>query len=424
MRAFGELTKAEAAALLKKERTEFERIKGKGLNLDMTRGKPGADLLGENMDLLDLVGSGTGFKSEDGTDCRNYGILDGLPEMRRLFAEMLGCKTQQVIAAGNSSLNLMFDAVAQGMTHGFGDKPWFSHQPIKFLCPAPGYDRHFAVCQHFGIEMITVDMTPDGPDMDAVEKLVKDSAVKGMWCVPKYSNPEGITYSEVVVRRIARLTPAARDFRVFWDNAYVIHDLTDETEPLLPILPECEAAANPDLVLMFASTSKITFPGAGVAAVAASESNIKLLRTRMSMQTIGPDKINQLRHARKFKDLAGLQSHMERFIPLLAPRFNAVIAVLERELSGSGVTWTNPKGGYFISVDVLPGTAKRVVELCKEGGVTLTAAGATFPCGRDPRDRNIRIAPTLPPVTELEAAMELFSVAVKMAALEQLSANS
>ena len=411
MNNYKEMSKEELTAA-------YEKIKQKNLKLDMSRGKPGGSQLDLVMDLLDIVNSRSDLKSEAGVDCRNYMLVDGLPEAKKLFSEIFECEPDETIIGGNASLNMMFDVVSQGMTHGFGAGAWFKQDKIKFLCPVPGYDRHFGICEHFGIEMINVDMTENGPDMDSVEDLVKDPSVKGMWCVPKYSNPQGITYSDETVRRIAGLKPAASDFRVLWDNAYAVHDLTDETDRLLPLLAECKAAGNPDIAIMFTSTSKITFPGAGVGALAASAYNIGLIKNRLTFQTIGPDKINQLRHVRKFSNLADINAHMKTFIPVLKPRFDAVLTALQTQLSGLA-EWTVPRGGYFISVDVADGTAKRVVQLCKEAGVVLTPAGATYPYGKDPRDRNIRIAPTLPPVSELVEAMDLFCVAVKLAAAEK-----
>lgn len=415
---FGELSKEELEqahqALLK----EYRAFQQKGLKLDMSRGKPGADQFDLCNGLLTAVKSGTDAKSESGTDCRNYGLVDGLPEMKRIFADILQVQPEEVIVGGNSSLNMMFDVIAQGVTTGFGQGPWAGQGKLKFLCPSPGYDRHFAVTEYFGFELIPVEMTPNGPDMDEVERLVQDEAVKGIWCVPKYSNPEGVTYSAQTVKRLAGLKPAARDFRIMWDNSYGVHDLYDTTDELLPILEECKRAGNPDLVFLFTSTSKISFSGGGVAAMACSENNRAMLLKRLSMQTIGPDKVNQLRHVRFFKDINGVKEHMKKHAAMLRPKFQVVLDALQRELNGVAA-WNVPKGGYFVSLNTADGCAKRVVELCKEAGVVLTPAGATYPYGLDRRDRNIRIAPTFPPVEELEQAMELFCIAVKLATAEK-----
>ena len=390
------------------------------LNLDMSRGKPSRDQLNLSMALLDAVNANSSVLSEDDVDCRNYGSPDGIPEVRRLFASILGCRPEQVLIGGTSSLNMMFDFVSQAMSHGLGGEPWSKQGEVVFLCPSPGYDRHFAICEYFGIRMIPVAMLSDGPDMEEVERLVKDPRVKGMWCVPKYSNPQGITYSDEVVRRIAALQPAAEDFRVLWDNAYSIH-LVREDENLINVLDECKKAGNPSLVVEFASTSKITFPGGGVAAIACNATNRKLLRSRMRVQTICQDKVNQLRHARMFPDFASLEAHMRKHAEILTPKFRMVHNILEDNLAGLDIlNWSTPNGGYFISVDTLPGCAKRVVELCREAGVKLTEAGATYPYGRDPLDSNIRIAPSYPPVDELRQAMILFCMAVKLATIEMI----
>lgn len=400
---------------------EFEEIKGAKLSLDMSRGKPGADQLDLSDELLGLVGPEKGFKSENGTDCRNYGGLDGLGEMKKLFGEVLGMSPDNIICGNNASLNLMFDAVTQGMVTGFGQGPWLTQGKVKFLCPAPGYDRHFGICQYYGIEMITVKCGENGPDMDAVEELVKDPLVKGMWCVPKYSNPLGITYSDETVKRIAALKPAAKDFRLMWDNAYVIHDLYDETDRLLNIYDECMKNGNEDMVLQFTSTSKITYPGAGIAAVGASEANIKMLKARMTIQTIGPDKLNQLAHARMFPTYEALLKQMKKHGDILRPKFEACLKQFDEALGDKGIaTWTKPRGGYFISMEVLPGCAKRVGELCKEAGLIITTPGATYPYGKDPEDSNLRIAPSFPGVEELALAAKVLCVAVRYAACEKL----
>lgn len=401
----------------------YNQFKARGLKLNMARGKPETEQLQLSMGMLDALNSASDFHASTGDDCRNYGMPYGLPEMRELFSHMMGVDASNIIAGGNSSLNMMFDTVSCGVTHGFsGCLPWGRQGAVKFLCPSPGYDRHFAVTEYFGFELITVPMMPTGPDMDVVEKLVSnDESVKGIWCVPKYSNPTGITYSDETVRRFAALKPAAKDFRIFWDNAYCVHDLTDTPDQLLNLWLECKKKGTEDLPIFFVSTSKISFPGAGVAALGASDSNLSVLKRHFSYQTIGPDKLNQLRHLHFFKDYDGILEQMKKHRKLLAPKFKAVADKLESELGGKGVAqWTNPNGGYFISVDVLNGCAKRVVSLCKEAGVTLTNAGATFPYGKDPNDSNIRVAPTYPPVDELEAAMDLFCICVQLAAAEKL----
>ena len=401
----------------------YDQFKAQGLKLNMARGKPATDQLNLSMKMLDTLNSGSDMHSSTGDDCRNYGLPDGLPELRELFAEMMGVDDHNIIVGGNSSLNMMFDAISCAMTHGFaGCEPWGRQGPVKFLCPSPGYDRHFAITEYFGFELISVPMLATGPDMDVVEKLIADDAsIKGIWCVPKYSNPTGITYSDETVRRFAALKPAAKDFKIFWDNAYCVHDLTDTPDTLLNLWHECRKYNNIDLPIFFSSTSKITFPGAGIAAMGASESNLAVLREHYSFQTIGPDKLNQLRHIYFLKDMDGVMKHMAKHRALLEPKFHTVISSLESELGGKGVAeWTNPNGGYFVSVDVLDGCAKRVVSLSREAGVTLTGAGATYPYGKDPNDRNIRVAPTYPPVAELEQAMELFCICVQLAAAEKL----
>ncbi len=415
------MTKEELAVEFEAVKREFEKIKGAELSLDMSRGKPGADQLDLSDELLELVSKESGFKSENGTECRNYGGLDGLPELKKLFGAILGMDSDNVICGGNSSLNMMFDTITQGMVTGFGEGPWAAQGKIKFICPAPGYDRHFGICEYYGIEMITIKNTENGPDMDAVEELVKDPLVKGMWCVPKYSNPTGITYSDETVKRIAALKPAAKDFRVMWDNAYVIHDLYNETDPLLNIYEECAKNGNEDLVFQFTSTSKVTYPGAGVAAQAASPRNIKMLKARMTVQTIGPDKLNHLCHARMLPSVEAMDMQMKKHGDILRPKFEACIRQFDEVLRDKGIaSWTKPRGGYFISMEVLPGCAKRVGELCKEAGLIITTPGATFPYGNDPKDSNLRIAPSFPGVKELAIAAEVLCVAVKYAAIEKL----
>ena len=403
----------------------YEAFRSRNMSLDMSRGKPGPEQMDISSEIFDVVGNAMGFQNETGIDCRNYGGLDGLPELKTLFAEILGVESSQVIVGGNSSLNMMFDTIAQAMTHGFSGKPWMLQEKIKFLCPSPGYDRHFAICEHFGIEMIPVDNTPDGPDMDQVETLVQDSTVKGIWCVPKYSNPQGITYSDDTVRRLAALKPAAEDFRIFWDNAYAIHSFSDRDDQLLNIYEECKKNGNENLVIQFTSTSKITFPGAGVAAQAAGPEDVARIKRRMGFQTIGPDKLNQLRHARIFTSVDALRQHMKKHAEILRPKFQIVLDQLEKELGGLGIAeWTNPKGGYFISLDLPDGCAKRTHALCKQAGLVLTGAGATFPYGKDPRDRNLRIAPSYPGNEELKLAAELLCICVKYAVLEKCCAEN
>lgn len=414
------LSKQELTERKAKLESEYEAIKAKGLKLDMSRGKPAADQLALSNKILDAVSSDEWEKT--GTpEYRNYGILTGIPECTKMFAQLLDVDEKNVIVCGNSSLNMMFDYIAQCMLKGADGEPWSKQGNIKFLCPSPGYDRHFAICEYFGVELITVDMTGDGPDMDAVEELVKDEKVKGMFCVPKYSNPTGETYSAQTVERIAALKPAAKDFRIIWDNAYIIHDLKDETDSLPNIFDVLKKYGNEDMVVEFTSTSKISFPGAGVAALAASDKNIGIIKSRMTIQTIGYDKINMLRHAKFFGDADGLKKHMLLHKEILAPKFDAVINEFENSLGSLGIaSWTKPNGGYFISLDVMPGTAKRVGELCKNAGVTLTTVGATYPYGKDPNDRNIRIAPSFPPVDELMTATKLLCLCVKLAACEKL----
>jgi DNA-binding transcriptional MocR family regulator len=406
----------------------YKAFQGRGLNLDMTRGKPGPDQLDLANAMLNTV-SAEAFKAADGTDCRNYGGLDGLPEAKALFAAFMGgVTTEEILIGGNASLTLMYDSFMRAMVFGVGggQTPWSQQVAqlgsLKFLCPAPGYDRHFAICEQLGLEMITVEMGAGGPDMDTVEKLAAaDSAIKGIWCVPKYSNPGGTVYSDAVIQRLAAMPTAATDFRIFWDNAYAYHHLTDQVPEQACMLTACKAAGNPDRVYMFGSTSKITFAGAGLAIMAASKTNIDWTRSQIFFQTIGPDKLNQLRHVRFFKDLTGIEAHMKKHQALLAPKFAAIQTILERELGGSGLAkWSDPKGGYFVSIDTPDGCARKVVQMAAEAGVKLTGAGATYPYGKDPRDRNIRIAPTLPPVTEIELAMELVAICIKIAGIDTL----
>lgn len=401
----------------------YKAFQDRGLNLDMTRGKPGADQLDLANPMLELVKAGN-FKAADGTDCRNYGGLDGLAEAKALFAEYMDVGLDEIIIGGNSSLTLMYDCFMRAMIFGVGGghPPWAHQGALKFLCPSPGYDRHFAICEQLGIEMITVEMGPEGPDMDAVEGVVaKDPAVKGIWCVPKYSNPDGCVYSDAVIRRLAAMPIAAADFRIFWDNAYAYHHLTDAEPDQMCILQACKAAGNPDRVYMFGSTSKISFAGAGLSMMAAGKANIDWTRKQIFFQTIGPDKLNQLRHVRFFENVAGIKAHMKNHQTLLAPKFAAVQTILARELGGTGLArWSDPKGGYFVSIDTLEGCARKVVRMAAEAGVKLTGAGATYPYGKDPRDRNIRIAPSLPPVAEIELAMELVAICIKIAGIDTL----
>ena len=406
-------------------RREYEALRSLHLSLDMSRGKPGFDNMDLSEKMFDLVGNDTGFKNISGIDCRNYGGLDGLTEMKDLFAEILDLKPEQIIVGGNSSLNMMFDTIAQAMTHGMGGAPWYECKERKFLCPVPGYDRHFAIAQYFGFKLIPIAMDENGPDMDEVEKWVKDETVKGIWCVPKYSNPQGYTYSEETVKRFARLKPAAPDFRLYWDNAYSVHHLYDDDQDFcLEILAECAKAGNPDLVYKFTSTSKISFPGSGVAAIATSKNNVADILKQLTLQTIGHDKVNQLRHVRYFHDLNGIHEHMKKHAAILRPKFELLYDLFNKELAGTGIAeWTTPKGGYFISFNSMEGCAKKIVQMAKEAGVVLTAAGATYPYGKDPQDSNIRIAPSYPTVEDLAKAGELFVLCVKLASVEKLLAE-
>ena len=427
MKAYKELSKEELQTLQAELTKAYEDAKGKGLKLDMSRGKPGITQLDMGMDILDALNSKSDMKTEDGMDVRNYGVLDGIPEAKRLMAGIMGVKPENVVVCGNASLSIMYDTISRSMTHGvMGSTPWCKLDKVKFLCPVPGYDRHFAITEHFGIEMINVPMSPQGPDMDMVERLVtEDSTIKGIWCVPKYSNPQGYSYSDETVRRMAALKPAAKDFRIFWDNAYAVHDLYDERkDTILEILSECEKAGNPDMVYEFCSTSKISFSGAGVAAMASSKGNSDFIKKSMTIQTIGYDKINQLRHVRYFKDINGLKAHMKKHAALLKPKFEAVLTTLDEELSGLDIgEWTKPNGGYFISFETMDGCAKAIVAKCKEAGMTLTGAGATFPYGKDPKDSNIRIAPSFPTPEEMKQAAELFALCVKLVSVEKLLAE-
>jgi DNA-binding transcriptional MocR family regulator len=414
----------EVVENLSQYEASYAAVKQQGLKLDMTRGKPSNEQLDLANELMTAL-SASDYKAADGTDTRNYGGLDGLPEMKAIFAELLETTPANVIVGGASSLTMMHDAVVRALLHGVPDGagPW-SKSKIKFLCPAPGYDRHFAICQHHGIEMIPIELDENGPDMAAVEKLVAaDPSIKGMWCVPKYSNPTGETYAAAVVERLAAMKTAAPDFRLFWDNAYAVHDLEATTDPLLEIIAACAKAGYPNRPLEFASTSKISFAGAGVAAMASSAANVADAKKHLAIQSIGPDKVNQLRHVRFFKDAAGVRAHMQKHAALLRPKFAAVASVFERELGGSGLSaWTKPRGGYFVSLDTLDGCASEVVRLADEAGVKLTPAGATFPLGKDPRNRNIRVAPSLPPASQVETAMQVVALCVKLASARKLKA--
>lgn len=417
--------KNELEKELKIVEDKYNEFKALGLKLDMSRGKPSPEQLDLSLPMLDVVNGKSDFTSS--VDCRNYGLVDGIPEAKELIAGILGVSTDEVIIFGNSSLNIMFDVVTKAMIKGImGSEPWFKNENAKFLCPVPGYDRHFSVTEYHGIKLVNVPMTPEGPDMDIVEEYVNNDAdVKGIWCVPKYSNPDGITYSDEVVKRMAALKPAAKDFRIYWDNAYCVHDLfPDDKDNLLDIFAECKKNGSEDMVYMFCSTSKVSFAGAGIAALAASKANINDIMSQLKWQTIGPDKINQLRHARFFKDYNGILEHMKKHAELLRPKFKLVHDIFERELGGLGIgNWTNPKGGYFISFNALEGCAKDIVETAKQAGVVLTGAGATFPYGKDPKDSNIRIAPSYPSLDELEKATELFTICVKLVTLRKLLAE-
>ena len=427
MKPYSQLSKEELTALKKELEKQFEDVKGKGLKLDMSRGKPAKAQLDLSNGMMDILNSETDLVSSDGVDCRNYGILDGISDARKLLADMSEVPERNILIYGNSSLNVMFDTVARAMTHGFlGSTPWCKLDKVKFLCPVPGYDRHFGITEFFGIEMINVPLLPTGPDMDMVEKLVaEDPAIKGIWCVPKYANPTGISYSDETVKRFAHLKPAAEDFRIFWDNAYGIHHLyEDKQDYLLEILMECKKEGNPDMVYKFSSTSKISFPGSGIGAIAASDANLEDIRKQMRIQTIGHDKLNQLRHARYFKDIHGMVQHMKRHADILRPKFDMVLSSLDRELSGLGIgSWMAPRGGYFISFDSMEGCAKAIVAKAKEAGLVMTNAGATFPYGKDPKDSNIRIAPSYPTVEELKTACEIFTLSVKLVSIDKLLSN-
>lgn len=424
MQSYQKMTKDEL--LKEKESLEaaYKEWQKRGLSLNMARGKPSEEQLDFTMPMMDVLNSSSDLFSEDGTDCRNYGGMDGIPEAKRFMAGLMGVEPKNVLVYGNASLNIMYDTISRSMTHGvMGSTPWCKLDKVKFLCPVPGYDRHFKVTEFFGIEMINIPMTESGPDMDLVEKYVSsDEAVKGIWCVPKYSNPQGISYSDETVKRFAALKPKAEDFRIFWDNAYVVHHLyEDDQDEILDIISECEKAGNPDMVYEFCSTSKISFAGGGVAALAASEANLDFIKKQFTVQTIGYDKINQLRHVRYFKDMDGVKKQMMKQAAVMRPKFEMVESVLENELGGLEIgSWVKPKGGYFICFEALEGCAKSIVAKAKEAGVTLTGAGAPFPYGKDPKDSVIRIAPSFPTMDDLKMAAEIFVVCVKLASVEKL----
>ena len=424
MTAYKDLSREELLELKKELEVEFEDVKGKGLKLDMSRGKPSKAQLDLSMGMMDVLNGDSDLVCEEGVDCRNYGVIDGIKEAKQLFADMMEVPKDNIIIFGNSSLNVMYDTVARAMTHGImGSTPWAKLDKVKFLCPVPGYDRHFKITEHFGIEMINIPMTQDGPDMDLVAQYVEnDPSVKGIWCVPKYSNPQGITYSDETVHRFATLNPAAEDFRIFWDNAYGIHHLyEDKQDYLIEILMECKKEGHPDMVYKFGSTSKISFPGSGIAAIAAYDNNLKEIRQMMSIQTIGHDKLNQLRHVRYFKDIHGMVEHMKKHADILRPKFETVLNVLETELGGLEIgSWIAPRGGYFISFDSMEGCAKAIVAKAKEAGLIMTGAGATFPYGKDPKDSNIRIAPSFPTPEELAVAAQVFVLSVKLVSIDKL----
>ena len=427
MQPYVEMSTEELKALRKELSAKYKDFQAKDLRLDMSRGKPSVEQLDLSMGMMDVLSSDDDLTCEDGTDCRNYGVLTGIKEAKELIGDMMEVNPNNIIIYGNSSLNVMFDTVSRCMTHGvMGSTPWCKLDKVKFICPVPGYDRHFSILEYFGIEMIPVPMTPVGPDMDKVEKLVaEDDSIKGIWCVPKYSNPTGNSYSDETVRRFARLKPAAPDFRIYWDNAYGMHHLYDhDQDHLIEILAECKRAGNPDLVYKFSSTSKISFPGSGIAALATSLNNLEEITNQLQFETIGHDKVNQLRHVRYFHDIHGMVEHMRKHADILRPKFEAVIEILTKELDGLGIgTWTNPKGGYFIAFDSLEGCAKAIVARCKKAGLVMTKAGATYPYGRDPLDTNIRIAPSYPPIGDLKLAMELFSLCVKLVSVDKILAD-
>lgn len=424
MQTYQEMSREELVQEKEALEAAYKKYQQSGLKLDMSRGKPSQEQLDLSMGMMDVLNSESDLKCDDGTDCRNYGVLDGIQEAKVLLGDMIECHPDNIIIYGNSSLNVMYDTISRSMTHGvMGSTPWCKLDKVKFLCPVPGYDRHFAITEYFGIEMINVPMLPTGPDMDMVEELVAgDEAIKGIWCVPKYSNPQGITYSDETVRRFARLKPAAKDFRIYWDNAYGVHHLYDiDQDNLIEILAECKRAGNPDMVYKFCSTSKITFSGSGISALAASQNNLEEIRKQLSIATIGHDKVNQLRHVRYFKDIHGVMEHMRKHADILRPKFEMILDTFDRELAGRGIgSWIRPKGGYFICFDALPGCAKAIVSKAKKAGMVMTPAGAPFPYGKDPKDSVIRIAPSYPTLEDLKLATEIFVICVKLVSIEKI----
>ena len=424
MLAYSEMNKEQLQKELESLKKEYGDICEKDISLDMSRGKPGPEQLDLTMGMFDVLNSKSEIKASNGLDCRNYGVLDGIPEAKKMMADIMDTTEEHVIIYGNASLNIMYDSISRSYTHGvLGNTPWCKLDKVKWLCPVPGYDRHFAITEHFGIEMINVPMYEDGPDMDMIEKLVsEDDSIKGIWCVPKYSNPQGITYSDETVHRFAKLNPAAEDFRIFWDNAYGIHHLyEDKQDYLIEILMECKKEGHPDMVYKFSSTSKISFPGSGIAAIAASDANLADIRKQMRIQTIGHDKLNQLRHARYFGNIHGMVQHMKKHADILRPKFDIVLNTLDKELGGLGIgSWLAPRGGYFISFDSMDGCAKAIVAKAKDAGLVMTGAGATFPYGKDPKDSNIRIAPSYPTVKELKLAAKIFVLSVKLVSIDKL----
>lgn len=424
MSSFFALSENQLEYNLKQLQEKYDTYKEEKLSLNMSRGKPCPEQLDLTMEMLDVVSSKDNLTTETGVDIRNYGGLDGIPQGKEFFAQMLEVTEEEILIGGNSSLNMMHDCVSRAMLHGvYGSKlPWSKMPKVKFLCPSPGYDRHFAICELFDIEMIPIEINEEGPDMDVIERLVsQDETIKGMWCVPKYSNPDGITYSDQVVDRLAKMKTKAEDFRIFWDNAYTIHHLTDKPDQLKDIFAACKEVGNAHRVFIFSSTSKITFPGAGIAVMAASEENLKHIRKQLAIQTIGPDKINQLRHVRFFKDIENLKLHMKKHAAIIKPKFDMVLNMLETQLGGKEIAWwSEPNGGYFISLNTLDHCAKAVVDMAAAAGVTLTEAGATYPYGRDPKDRNIRLAPTFPSLTELKKALEIVAICVQIVSIQKI----
>lgn len=424
MKAYSQLNKEELLALKQELEAKYEDVKSKGLKLDMSRGKPAKTQLDLAKGMMDVLSGDSDMNCEAGMDCRNYGLMEGIPEAIRFMAEMAGVPEKNVVLFGNSSLNIMFDTVSRSMTHGVcGSTPWSKLDKVKFLCPVPGYDRHFGVTEYFGVEMVNVPLLATGPDMDMVEKLVaEDESIKGIWCVPKYQNPTGLSFSDETVKRFANLKPAAKDFRIYWDNAYSVHHIYDDKQDeILEILSECEKAGNPDMVYEFMSTSKVSFAGSGIAALITSEANLVDAKKHMFYQTIGHDKVNQLRHVKFFKDMDGVRAHMKKHGDIMRPKFEAVLEVLDRELSGLEIgSWIAPRGGYFISYEALDGCAKAIVAKAKEAGLVMTGAGATYPYGKDPKDSNIRIAPSFPTPEELVVAAEIFVLSVKLVSVDKM----